>query len=215
MEINRENINKPITITSGDLKVAARKGDINFLTKALEIIENYQFLTDEKRKDWLFRIIIQYIKFALSNDYIEVIEYIIVNDFFLENLAKKATRNNKHQIMDLLHKNGFEFNENIGVIAAKFGSIDVLKYLNKICFKFNEETFIYASENGHLDCVIFLHQIGVPINVDKCNNIENDAIIQWGFENDIIFPRNRSNSDFRRYSFDDGDGTYGEFVVTY
>lgn len=212
MERNGENRKK--TITSGDLDESARKGDINFLKQALEIIENYS-LPDKRREDWLFRIIIKYIKFALSNDYIEVIEYIIVNEFFLENLANKAARTNKHQIIDLLHKNGFEFDEDIGVIAAKHGSIDVLKSLNKIGFKFNEETFLYASENSHLDCVIFLHKICVPINVDKCNNIENDAIIQWGFENDIIFPRKRSDSEFSRYSYDDCDPIYGKFVITF
>jgi hypothetical protein len=212
MEINGKKNKK--TITSGDLYEAARIVDIILLIKYVEIIENYS-LSDERREDWLFRIIITYAKFAIPKNDIEFIKYIIAKNFFLDNLANKIAMNNKPEMMDLLHENGFKFPKNIGLIAAKSGSIDVLKYLNEIDFKFNEETFIYASENGHLDCVIFLHNIGVPINVDKCNNIENDAIIQWGLENNIIFPRNRSNSDFSRHSFNDCDTTYGKFAVTF
>jgi len=179
--MKRNGKNEKETITSGDLADAARKGNLDFLKKALIILEN-SLLPDKEYEDWLIVIFNKYINFGFINNHEHIITYFIENGILLDNLAKKAARNNKHQIIDLLHKNHFKFNENIGVIAAKFGCIDVLMSLHKIDFKFNEETFIYASENGRLDCVTFLYEIGVPINVGKCNNIEHDSIYEWGLK---------------------------------
>ena len=209
-------------ITSGDLQDAARKGDISFLKKAINIVQTYPYLSDKLRKIWLSFIIREYAKYEFNKKLIRnnVIEYIIKIDniekpIFLGEIAKKAAKTNNNKIILLLFNSGFKFDETIGYIAAKYNSIDVLMSLYDSCdFKFNEVTFIYASENGHLDCVKYLHKINCPIDVYKCN-VDNAAIINWGIDNNIIFHRERSDSNFsRRNSFsDDPDTIIGKFVV--
>ena len=205
---------KKIIINPNVLKNAARQGDVNLLYKVIDFLNKYG-LTDEKREMYLSSIIDKYIKHAINNNNILVIEHIMqidnIDKHILRNIAKNAAKTNKLEIILILHKNGFTFDEIIGIIAAKYGSINVLMVLYDYDCKFNDETSMYALENGHLDCVEFLHKIGCPINVHKCN-VTSDVIIQWGINNGIIFPRPRNASLVsRRNSFSEVTRDFGGF----
>ena len=115
---------KPINFTKKDLIYYAAKGDINILIRCLNYLFGNKY--SETTTD---SVVFEFIYSAIISNNLILIEFFINNNLYLDDIAKYAAKYNNLQIINLLHKNNFKFNKDIGFIAAGSGSKKILEYL--------------------------------------------------------------------------------------